>query len=79
MTEWAKGKAYRSAGGCNEDCLNCKYEDCYKPAREMKTDELTKSALSVARKVNNSNCAMYTLELGGVGRNMPNISKKYYL
>lgn len=77
VTEWAKGKAYRAAGGCNEDCFNCPFPDCYKVSSLLKTDEATKEALRVSGDTSQSR--MYTLELGGVGRNMPNISKKYYL
>ena len=26
--------------GCNEDCFNCEYDDCYRPAKMMhSTDE----------------------------------------
>lgn len=32
MTETAKGRMFVKNGGCNEDCLNCPYPDCYKPA-----------------------------------------------
>lgn len=28
-----KGYKYQ---GCNEDCFNCKYADCYKPTHLMK-------------------------------------------
>ncbi|MEE1007085.1 MAG: hypothetical protein U0L66_07830 [Acutalibacteraceae bacterium] len=77
MTEWAKGKAYKAAGGCNEDCFNCPFPDCYKAARSLKLDEAAKEALRVVGDTSQSR--IYTLELGGVGRNMPNISKKYYL
>lgn len=76
MTENAKGRIYRAAGGCNEDCFNCHFPDCYKVSRLLKTDEAAKEALRVG---GDSQSRMYTLELGGVGRNMPNISKKYYL
>ena len=77
MTEWAKSKAYKAAGGCNEDCFNCPFPDCYKVSSLLKTDEAAKEALKVGGDTSQSR--MYTLELGGVGRNMPNISRKYYL
>lgn len=77
VTEWAKSKAYKAAGGCNEDCFNCPFPDCYKVSSLLKTDEAAKEALRVGGDTSQSR--MYTLELGGVGSNMPNISKKYYL
>ena len=26
-------------GGCDEDCFNCPYPDCYKPALQMKKEK----------------------------------------
>lgn len=31
--------------GCTEDCLNCPYPDCYKPAEQFKADKVKKEAL----------------------------------
>ena len=36
MTEHKKTKIFKKKGGCNEDCFNCKYADCYKPTHLMK-------------------------------------------
>ncbi len=33
--------------GCNEDCFNCPYPDCRKPAHKMKTDKALTEALAV--------------------------------
>lgn len=69
-----KGQAFN---GCEEDCQNCPYPDCYKPIHELKAStELT--PLQVENK-GKQQSHMYTLELGGVGKNMPNLSKKFYL
>ena len=63
--------------GCDEDCFHCKYSDCLKAAGKIKSEKIKKR--SVMRDEVRTQSRMYTLELGGVGRNMPNISKKYYL
>lgn len=63
--------------GCDEDCLNCAYPDCLKPSREMKPTREVSS--KVIEHVGKSQQRMFTLELGGVGKNMPNISRKFYL
>lgn len=65
------GKRYK---GCNEDCLNCKYPDCYKPTYQMKTDKTFK----VSKKSTESQSKMYTLSLGKYGGTSANISKKYF-
>lgn len=36
MTEHKKTWIFKKKGGCNEDCFNCKYADCYKPTHLMK-------------------------------------------
>ncbi|MEE0897509.1 MAG: hypothetical protein U0L88_07770 [Acutalibacteraceae bacterium] len=36
MTEHKKTKIFKKKGGCNEDCFNCKYADCYKPTHLIK-------------------------------------------
>lgn len=63
--------------GCDEDCFNCKYSDCLKDASKMKSEKIKRRSVMCDEVRTQSR--MYTLELGGVGRNMPNISKKYYL
>lgn len=63
--------------GCDEDCFHCKYSDCLKGASKMKAEKIKRRP--VMRDEVRTQSRMYTLELGGVGRNMPNISKKYYL
>lgn len=30
-------KGYRKFKGCDEDCFNCKYPDCYKPVVKLKS------------------------------------------
>lgn len=32
--------------GCNEDCFNCPYPDCLKPAAKMKRDKFYETALA---------------------------------
>lgn len=67
--------------GCDEDCFNCPYSDCRKPAGKMDL----KSPLERVDKINNQKTAgtvyanIFTLELGKTGRNTPNISRKFYL
>ena len=69
-----KGQVFK---GCDEDCQNCPYPDCYKPIHELKAStEFTPSQVENKGKTQSH---MYTLELGGVGKNMPNLSKKFYL
>lgn len=63
--------------GCDEDCFHCPFPDCYKPARSFKKDKASREALR--SDCGDSQSHMYTLGLGGVGKTMPNISKKYYL
>lgn len=74
-----QSRIYKAKGGCNEDCLNCHYPDCYKPISEIDY----KSPLPRVDKIHNSNSTIYspmfTLELGSMGRNTPNISKKFWL
>ncbi len=77
MTERAKGRIYNASGGCDEDCFHRRYPDCYKPAYSLKTDIAAKAAVQVSS--GSSQNRMYILELGGAGRNTPNLSRKYYL
>ena len=62
--------------GCDENCLNCPYPDCYKPMHLLKST--ADFCSGVVEKVGESQQRMFTIELGGVGKNMPNISRKYY-
>ena len=63
--------------GCNEDCFNCVYPDCYKPIHELKpTKDFCPNQVDNMGKTQQR---MYTLELGRVGKNMPNLSRKFYL
>lgn len=63
--------------GCDEDCFHCPYSDCRKPASELKSD------ISVLLRTGGGGVEsaphMFTVELGGIGRNTPNISRKFYL
>ena len=63
--------------GCEEDCFNCPYPDCLKPGYKMKPDKDLQAALQVEKLI--SAPKMYTLELGGYGGAMPNVSRKFYL
>lgn len=38
MTQHKMTKIFIKKGGCNEDCFNCKYPDCYKPSYMMKKE-----------------------------------------
>jgi hypothetical protein len=69
-------KGVRKYKGCNEDCLNCKYPDCYKPTYQMRTDRTF--FISKANKERESQSKMYTLSLGKYGGTSANISKKYF-
>lgn len=40
MTANKMNKIFKSQGGCKEDCFNCPFPDCYKPAQEMEKDEV---------------------------------------
>jgi hypothetical protein len=56
--------------GCNEDCLNCPYPDCYKPVSQMKKSIREMTNLPRCDKEGGeSQNKMYTLELGGHSRN----------
>ena len=68
------GKRYK---GCNEDCFNCPYPDCYKPTGEMKRDKTL--FVSKGKREKESQGRMYTLSLGGYGGATPNASRKYYV
>lgn len=73
--EWHLGKRKTTYKGCNEDCLNCKYPDCLKPANEMQSDHLIK----VARPSETESAPhMYTVELGKINTIIPNVNRSYY-
>lgn len=77
-----QGRIYKIQGGCNEDCFHCKYPDCFKPIKYI---ELKSPFDSRVDKINNNTGSeqiyskMFTLELGNMGRNTPNLSKKFWL
>lgn len=76
--EKQKGKGIKPLKfhGCNEDCFNCPYPDCKKPAGKFKTD---RTVIEAKPKSTESAPRMYTLELGGFGGINPNISRKFYV
>ena len=74
----ARKKGYRKFKGCNEDCFNCPYPDCYKPVNEIKND-FNMRTLLFGDNGTKSQSRMFTLELGGHGGATPNISRKFYL
>ena len=75
MTQNKMTKIFNKKGGCNEDCFNCPFPDCYKPSQKMKYDESLFVSKAVAEV--ESQARMFTLELGGYGGARPNISKKF--
>ena len=79
MTENMKTKAFKRRGGCDEDCMNCPYPDCYKPTMECKTDIFVSALLRERPSKEKSALHMFTVELGGTGTNRPNLSRKFYL
>ena len=79
MTENMKTKAFKRRGGCDEDCINCPYPDCYKPTMECKTDTFVSALLRERPSKEKSAPHMFTVELGGAGTNRPDLSRKFYL
>ena len=77
LRQWRMTKVAKKFKGCDEDCLNCPYPDCYKPIHKLKP--LRDVCSSFIDNQGKRQPHMYTLELGGVGKNMPNISRKFYL
>lgn len=69
-----KGYKYQ---GCNEDCFNCSYPDCYKPAQGMKPIHHKDGIGRAKEKKLTSQQKMYSLCLGGKGTNSPNSSKSF--
>ena len=69
-------KGYRKFKGCNEDCWNCPYPDCYKPVGQLRsTRELDIGEIENRGK---SQQKMYTICFNGYGGTKPNTSRKYY-
>jgi hypothetical protein len=66
--------------GCNEDCFNCQYpDDCHKPSSKCKPDKAMRAAHKTLSRNSESQSRMFTIELGGFGGSMPNISRKFYI
>lgn len=78
--EWKKqkrmGAKALSFHGCDEDCFNCPYSDCKKPAGQLKTD---RTVIEARPKETKSAPRMYTLEFGGYGGVNLNVSRKFYV
>jgi hypothetical protein len=70
-------KLGRKFHGCNEDCFNCPYPDCYKPVNEMKPLRETADISRVDKFAGESQGKMYTLVVGGYGGARPNMSRKF--
>ena len=49
MTTNMMSRIFKKSGGCNEDCLNCKYPDCYKPELTIKHDDRLAGILEIRR------------------------------
>ncbi len=79
MTDNMKTKVFKSQGGCDEDCMNCPYPDCYKPTESIKSDRTYAKVLCDRPSKEKSAPHMFTVELGGAGTNRPNLSRKFYL
>lgn len=73
MGRYKKGMEFK---GCDEDCFNCPYPDCLKAGYKMKPDKYLQAALQLGDLISAPH--MYALELGGCGRENPNISRKFY-
>lgn len=54
MTNTQKKRIFIKRGGCNEDCFNCKYPDCYKPAKDIKP--MRDLDIRVVKSENNNTC-----------------------
>lgn len=78
MTQNRMTKIFNAKGGCNEDCFNCPFPDCYKPPQDMKYNESFFVSRVDKEEIGESQARMYTVMLGGYGGVRPNISKKYY-
>lgn len=74
MLKLGRTKGAINFKGCNEDCFNCPYPDCYKPVNKIKHND----TFFVSKAKGESQSKMYTLALGGYGGARPNISKKFY-
>ena len=73
MGRYKKGFEFK---GCNEDCFNCSYPDCMKPASDMKPTRDVTDIHRVDYGSGESQAKMYTL--GGLGGAKQNLSKKFY-
>lgn len=73
MTQTKMTKIFNKKGGCDEDCFNCPYPDCYKPSQTIKSDE----SFIIPKMSGKSQARMFTLKLGGYGGARPNLSKKF--
>lgn len=75
MTPNRMTKIFNKSGGCNEDCLNCQFPDCYKP--EITIQKGNEYVREKDDETLTSQQKIYTLELGGYGGASPNLSKKF--
>lgn len=77
MTQNRMTKIFNKKGGCNEDCFNCPFPDCYKPVSEMECTRNTMHISRVDKESGESQAKMFTVMLGGYGGARPNLSKKF--
>lgn len=63
MLKLGRKIGYRKWKGCGEDCANCPYPDCYKPAHLMKPKR--ELGLDEVENQGKDQQKMYTLEFGG--------------
>ena len=73
MTPNKMTKIFNEKGGCNEDCFNCPYPDCYKPSQIMKAND----SFFCSKRNSESQARMFTVVLGGYGGTRPNVNKKF--
>ena len=69
-----QGKKKPKYAGCNEDCFNCPYPDCLKPAQKMNREN---NYRPIQRISGESQARMFTVELGKYNSIVPNVSRKY--
>lgn len=70
-----QGKKKPKYAGCNEDCFNCPYPDCLKPAQKM---DKKNNVRVIPRETHcESQARMFTVELGKYNSIVPNVSRKY--
>jgi hypothetical protein len=70
-----QGKKKPKYAGCNEDCFNCPYPDCLKPAQKMNREN---NYRPIRRISGESQARMFTVELGKMGGATPNISRSWW-